>query len=104
MTIINRTHFLLQITMENVSLNIHKEEMTKDEFTKLSNSIFNICGINLPEVKKILIEGRIRKRMIQLRIKMAVGIEIMLESRLIQIEEQNQLKQKGRFNNLPFLS
>lgn len=54
--------------MENVSLNIHKEALTKDEFTKLSNSIFNICGINLPEVKKILIEGRIRKRMIQLRI------------------------------------
>ncbi len=54
--------------MENVSLNIHKEEMTKDEFAKLSNSIFNICGINLPEVKKILIEGRIRKRMIHLGI------------------------------------
>ena len=42
--------------------------------------------------------------MIQSRIKMGLGIEIMLESRLIQKEELNQLKQKGRFNNLPFLS
>jgi chemotaxis protein methyltransferase CheR len=55
--------------MEEQVNNIYKQEMTKDDFTRLSNSIYRICGISLPEVKKTLIEGRIRKRMKQLEIK-----------------------------------
>jgi len=55
--------------MEAPVYNIYKQEMTKDDFSRLSNSIYRICGINLPEIKKTLIEGRIRKRMKQLEIK-----------------------------------
>jgi len=54
--------------MEAQVYNIYKQEMSKDDFSRLSNSIYRLCGISLPEVKKTLIEGRIRKRMKQLEI------------------------------------
>ena len=55
--------------MEEEINNIYKQEMTKDDFTRLSNSIYRISGINLPNEKRTLVEGRIRKRMKQLDIK-----------------------------------
>lgn len=49
--------------MEQIQLDIYKQEMTSADFTKLSQMIYSVCGINLPDAKKILVESRIRKRM-----------------------------------------
>lgn len=49
--------------MEQIQFDIYKQEMTKEDFSKLSSMIYNVCGINLPDAKKLLVESRIRKRM-----------------------------------------
>jgi chemotaxis protein methyltransferase CheR len=50
-------------TMENYNPNIYKQELTSEEYSTLSSTIYKICGINLPDIKKLTVEGRIRKRM-----------------------------------------
>jgi chemotaxis protein methyltransferase CheR len=42
--------------------NIFKQEISANDFDRLRNEIYRICGINLADTKKILLEGRIRKR------------------------------------------
>lgn len=49
--------------MESDKNNIHAQALTAEDFNRLSNSVYSVCGINLPDVKKSLVEGRIRKRM-----------------------------------------
>ncbi|MBI9071158.1 MAG: hypothetical protein JEY94_06150 [Melioribacteraceae bacterium] len=41
---------------------IYENEMTITQFSKLSNHIKNICGINLSGDKKTMVESRLRKR------------------------------------------
>ena len=53
--------------MENSELNIYKQELTLEEYSKLCSTIYNICGIHLQDTKKLTVEGRIRKRMKSLK-------------------------------------
>jgi len=45
---------------------IFMQEISPEDFKKLSDAIYRYCGINLPENKKNLLEGRVRKRIKQL--------------------------------------
>jgi chemotaxis protein methyltransferase CheR len=47
--------------------NIYKQQLTDKEFSFLSQLIYNTCGINLQIEKKILVESRLRKRVLQLQ-------------------------------------
>jgi chemotaxis protein methyltransferase CheR len=42
--------------------NIYSQQISDEDFIRLSKTIYNICGILLPESKKVLVEGRVRKR------------------------------------------
>ena len=41
---------------------IYRQEISLDDFRKLSDAIYRYSGIHLPEGKRNLVEGRIRKR------------------------------------------
>ena len=47
--------------------NIYKQQLSEKEFNFLSQLIYDTCGINLPIEKKILVESRLRKRVLQLQ-------------------------------------
>ncbi len=40
-----------------------KQSLTKDNFSRLSGLITSQCGIKMPDVKKLMLEGRLRKRL-----------------------------------------
>lgn len=44
------------------SHSVDKQELSLADFKKLSQAIYSACGIHLPEGKRILVEGRIKKR------------------------------------------
>lgn len=44
-------------------------ELSQRDFLRLSQFIHEKWGINLPPIKKLLLEGRLRKRILQLRMK-----------------------------------
>ncbi len=48
---------------------IYKEKLTKDQFLKISSFINTEVGIKLPEEKKIMLQGRLYKRLKALNIK-----------------------------------
>ena len=48
--------------METAANSLYKQEMNDSEFRRLSDIIYRTSGICLPDVKKVLVEGRIRKR------------------------------------------
>ncbi len=45
------------------------QKMTNDDFNQLSRFVTEFCGIKLPEGKKLMLEGRLRKRLNQLGLK-----------------------------------
>lgn len=48
--------------MEDRLESIYKQEISKPDFDRLVSFIYNVAGIVLPESKKNLVEGRIRRR------------------------------------------
>lgn len=48
--------------MDELFHNIYRQEISLDDFKKLSEAIYKFSGIHLPEGKRNLVEGRIRKR------------------------------------------
>lgn len=46
---------------------IYETEMTDTQFLKFSNYIKELCGINLSDEKKTMVEGRLRKRIQKLK-------------------------------------
>ncbi|MBN2521266.1 MAG: methyltransferase domain-containing protein [Bacteroidales bacterium] len=48
---------------------IYKERLSKDQFQQISNFISNEVGIKMPEEKKIMLQGRLYKRLKALNIK-----------------------------------
>jgi chemotaxis protein methyltransferase CheR len=48
--------------MEPMFNNIFRQEISPNDFRKLSDAIYKYSGIHLPEGKRNLVEGRIRKR------------------------------------------
>jgi len=51
--------------MEELFQSVYKQEISQSDFLRLSSVIYKICGIVLPETKKILVEGRIRRRIME---------------------------------------
>lgn len=49
-------------------MSIYKQQLTDKEFDFLSQLIYKTCGINLSSEKKILLESRLRKRLIHLKL------------------------------------
>ncbi len=47
---------------------IYRQEISLDDFRKLSEAIYKYSGIHLPEAKRNLVEGRIRKRIVSLNL------------------------------------
>jgi chemotaxis protein methyltransferase CheR len=47
---------------------LYSSTLSDRDFRRLSKFIYNECGINLPEYKKILLESRLHKRIRQLKI------------------------------------
>lgn len=56
----------MNTNMDLACNNIFKQEISHNDFIKISAEIYKICGINLTDTKKPLLEGRIRKRARQL--------------------------------------
>lgn len=48
--------------------NIYKQSLTESEFRTISDAIYKSCGIKLPYEKKIMVESRLRKRILQLNL------------------------------------
>ncbi len=44
------------------------ETLSKSDFERISKTIYNRCGIKLPETKKIMVEARLRKRLRELNL------------------------------------
>jgi len=47
---------------------LYKSSLSDRDFRRLSKFIYNECGVNLPEYKKILLESRLHKRIRKLKI------------------------------------
>ncbi|MBI4847886.1 MAG: protein-glutamate O-methyltransferase [Nitrospirae bacterium] len=48
---------------ESVHLNLFKAKLSDHDFTRLSDFIYNECGIKMPPVKKVMLESRLHKRL-----------------------------------------
>lgn len=56
--------------MQTVMFNdIYRQEISLEDFRKLSDAIYKYSGIHLPEGKRNLVEGRIRKRIVLLQLE-----------------------------------
>lgn len=49
--------------MNNFNANIDLKRMSKKNFNQFSDFVYNICGINLTENKKTMLEARLQKRL-----------------------------------------
>jgi chemotaxis protein methyltransferase CheR len=55
--------------MFNTNLNeIYKAQLTPDEFDKLSKFIYKESGIKMPDVKKVMLQSRLQKRLRELNL------------------------------------
>ncbi|MBI5057931.1 MAG: protein-glutamate O-methyltransferase [Nitrospirae bacterium] len=48
---------------ESTHLNLFKAKLSDNDFSRLSNFIYNECGIKMPPVKKVMLESRLHKRL-----------------------------------------
>ncbi|MEI7596474.1 MAG: CheR family methyltransferase [Bacteroidota bacterium] len=48
-------------------INAYNSKMSNEDFKRLSNYIFNELGIKMPIEKKIMLEGRLQKRLVELK-------------------------------------
>jgi len=88
--------------MQKVSIFLNLPEMTDREFSKFSKLIQDCCGIKLTPVKKIMLSGRLSKRLRKLRITSFSRYYEYLQSSRGKNEELTQLLDAVTTNKTEF--